>query len=98
MSMEYVRKTYGVPAKRGMWVEVYFQRHRCGWTLAKRGRITSASHHLHIDGGGPYHPTYGMVYLDREGGEILMDTRTPLVTPTCDPSPEVVTQAPAKEE
>lgn len=76
MSMQYVRDTYGVPAKRGRRVDVYFQRGNPPvWTLAASGRITSASHHLHVDGAGPYHPTYGLVYLDDNGG-VLLDTRS----------------------
>ena len=79
MSMAYVRKTYGVPAKRGMKVEVYYRRRLnrdqpVVWHLAKRGRITSATHHLFIDGGGPYHPRHGVVYLDGDGG-VLLDAR-----------------------
>jgi hypothetical protein len=38
MSMEYIRATYGVPAKRGM--EVVYR--------GVRGRIVSASHYVHV--------------------------------------------------
>jgi len=82
VSMEYIRNYYQVPAKRGMRVEVYFRRNGV-WTLAVRGRITSASHRLHVNGGGGYHPRYGIVYLG-DGGEVLCDTREPhamIVTP-----------------
>lgn len=84
MTMQYVRDTYRVPAKRGRCVRVYYRPHGWGrlpvgdprrWVLAKEGRITSASHHLHIDGGGPYHPRYGVVYLDDDGETVLLDTR-----------------------
>ena len=81
MSMKAVREYYGVPAKRGMWVEVYYLPLGWGrggadvWRLAKRGRITSATHSLFIDGGGPYHPRYGVVYFEKEGGAVLLDTR-----------------------
>ena len=91
MSMDYVRKTYGVPAKRGMHVNIY---HRpCGWgrlpkddpgrwALGFRGEILSADSHLYVRGmwngkivrRGPYHPTDGVVYFDREGCALL-DTR-----------------------
>ena len=71
--MAYIRTRYGVPAKRGMRVDAYY-RHGGAWHLALRGRITSASHRLHLNGGGPYHPTYGLVYLDDEGN-VLCDTR-----------------------
>jgi hypothetical protein len=80
MTMKYVRDTYGVPAKRGMLVEVYYQRRPWGegaavgdWLLAKRGRITSASSHIHVEG-VPYHPTDNVVYYG-DDGEVLMDTR-----------------------
>jgi len=71
--MAYIRKCYGVPARRGMRVDAYY-RHGGAWHLALRGRITSAGHRLHLDGGGPYHPTYGLVYLG-EDGSVLCDTR-----------------------
>lgn len=72
MSMEYVRKTYGVPAKRGMRVELYY-RWRGEWRLAGRGKITSASQYIYIDGIA-YHPRDGVVYLD-DSGNVLCDTR-----------------------
>ena len=72
MSMERIRRYYGVPAKRGMNVKFFDIK----WELLKDGKITSAtSDKLFIDGCGPYHPTYGMVYLDSEGN-ILLDTRS----------------------
>lgn len=82
MSMKYIRKTYNVPAKRGMRVEVYYHPRGWGrlpendpgrWKLAYRGRITSASNVLHIDG-VPFHPSYGIVYFDKDGS-VLLDTR-----------------------
>lgn len=43
MSMQYIRDAYGVPAKRGMKVEY------CGRdNIRRRGRITSASHYVHV--------------------------------------------------
>lgn len=79
MSMKYARDTYGVPAKRGMLVEVYYRRQPWGegapvgeWILAKRDRITSASHYIHV-GGIPFHPTNNVVYYG-DDGEVLMDT------------------------
>ena len=79
MSMQRIRDTYRVPAKRGMRVEVYSQCYdrtstRMRWELVLCGRITSASHHLHIDGGGPYHPRAVIVYFG-DNGEVLCDTR-----------------------
>ena len=41
MSMAYIRKAYGVPAKRGMWVK--YTNH-AGHVV--RGKIISATHHL----------------------------------------------------
>jgi hypothetical protein len=72
MSMAYIRKYYKVPAKRGMTVEAY-RKHHDGWQLAYRGRITSASCYVHIDG-MPFHPTWGLVYYDKDGS-VLCDTR-----------------------
>jgi len=82
MSMAWVRENYGVPAKRGMRVRVYFRPAGYGrlspndpgrWVLACEGKITSASHYLHVDG-LPFHPTDGVVYLG-EDGDVLLDTR-----------------------
>ena len=71
MSMKYVRDTYGVPAKRGMFVQV-FSGCRPDY-LVYEGRISSASHYIHVDG-MPFHPTDNVVYFDNEGN-ILHDTR-----------------------
>jgi len=88
MSMEYIRKTYGVPAKRGMIVDVYYRRwvppswaetNNTIWTIAlSQGRITSASNYIHVNG-IPFHPTYGVVYYG-DGGAVLLDTRKGRVT------------------
>ena len=73
MSMRYIRDMYKVPAKRGMLVHIYYK-YGDAWSLAKMGRITSATHLLFVDGGGPYHPTQGVVYFD-EDGKMICDTR-----------------------
>jgi hypothetical protein len=79
MSMKWIRDTYGVPAKRGMLVDIYYQMRMCSmeggsiWVLAKKGKITSASMYIHVDGVA-FHPTYGVVYFDKNG-EVLLDTR-----------------------
>lgn len=57
MSMEYVRRCYGVPAKRGMAVRVD----------GKRGIIVRASHYIHVRFDGqkrsvPCHPTWRVEY------------------------------------
>lgn len=57
MSMEYVRKTYGVPAKRGM--RVIIQKEDGTQQL---GRIMRATHHIYIKLDGEkkskvFHPT-----------------------------------------
>jgi hypothetical protein len=72
MTMQYVRDTYGVPAKRGRSVKVYY-RFLGAWKLAKAGRISSASSYIHVDG-APFHPTEGVVYFD-DAGAVLLDTR-----------------------
>ena len=80
--MEYIRRTYRVPAKRGRRVRVWYI-YRRQWRLALDGAITSARRggpYLFIDGAGPYHPTYGIEYL-RDDGSTLLDTRTPQETP-----------------
>lgn len=82
MSMQYVRDTYGVPAKRGRLVEIFYRYSRsrtysrAEWRLWCRGRITSATNVLYVSGGGPYHPTYGVVYLADDGETVLLDTRS----------------------
>jgi len=61
--MEYVRRVYGVPAKRGARVKYR------GEPRVKRGTITSANHgriFIRMDGdnhSGPYHPTWEIEYL-----------------------------------
>jgi hypothetical protein len=69
MSMSFVRRFYGVPAKRGRLVawQAGYNQHI--------GRITSApGQYLRISGRGPFHPTWGLVYLD-ETGNVMLDTR-----------------------
>ena len=63
MSMEYVRKTYGVPAKRGGRV-LYTGDH----SGARYGTITGASHRIRVRFDGfkfslPLHPTWMVEYL-----------------------------------
>lgn len=57
MSMEWIRRNYGVPAKRGGRVRFF----------GMLGTITSASHHLrvHLDDGRRVllHPTWRVEYL-----------------------------------
>lgn len=67
MTMEYIRRYYGVPAKRGG--RVRFK--------GRPGRIVSADEqYLNIqfddrdDVLGPYHPTWEMVYEDSKGSAI----------------------------
>lgn len=77
MSMKYVRDRYGVPAKRGRKVEIYYRRGG-RWQIAARGVITSASDYIHVrcgsSGGIPFHPARGVVYLN-DDGSVLLDTR-----------------------
>lgn len=56
MSMDYVRKTYGVPAKRGGLI-AYRTKYR-----TRMGRITKATHHIYVrfedaQFSVPIHPT-----------------------------------------
>ena len=69
MTMAWVRKTYGVPAKRGMHVRFYDD----DGSVRGEGRITSASNYLHVNG-CCYHPTWNVVYL-ADDGSILKDCR-----------------------
>lgn len=80
MTMQYIRDTYKVPAKRGGLVEIYYcisgykeKDSSNRWKLAFEGRISSASNYIHVNG-IPFHPTYGVVYLDNDRN-ILLDTR-----------------------
>lgn len=74
MSMEYIRDTYGVPAKRGMKIEAW-ERVGADWHLRAAGRISSAiGQYLRIDGNGLWHPTWGIVYFS-DDGEVLFDSR-----------------------
>lgn len=63
MSMEYIRKTYGVPAKRGMQVRwrVRSGEWQVGTIVGSRGSYLR----IRIDGFkyiGSYHPTYDLIY------------------------------------
>lgn len=65
MSLDYIRKTYGVPAKRGGRVEYTDPAGR-----KVLGTITSARDarlNIRMDGcthaGGPFHPTWNLRYL-----------------------------------
>lgn len=73
MSMKYIRKTYGVPAKRGMFVEIYSDLYRWRYQCVYRGYITSASNYIHVNG-IPFHPTKCVVYYD-DKGNVIKDTR-----------------------
>lgn len=64
MSAEYVRRYYGVPAKRGMLVEVD----------GRKGWITSFSHRIHVSFWDsqnkrpqPCHPTWRVTYFLDDG-------------------------------
>lgn len=67
MSMEYIRKTYHVPARRG--ARVRFQGRRVGRILSARG------HHLRVLWDGLprrkafIHPTWAIEYLPNRGGK-----------------------------
>ncbi len=63
MSLEYVRKYYGVPAKRGRRIEWYYK------GVMREGTITRATHNIFVRFDGakhsvPIHPTdSGLKYL-----------------------------------
>ena len=67
MTMEYIRKSYGVPAKRGARVEYRGDVNHAPW----QGTIVSADgHYLRIRRDGdtrtypvPFHPQWGLTYL-----------------------------------
>jgi len=60
-----LRKTYKVPAKRGMAVEID----------GKRYKVTSSDgQHLVVDGKHRFHPTADVVYFDKYDN-VLLDTR-----------------------
>lgn len=66
MSMEWVRSTYGVPAKRGGRVRLL---DGFGAAAGKEGTITSATNRINVrlddDGyASPFHPTWELEYLD----------------------------------
>lgn len=69
MSMDYIRRTYGVPAKRGMRVEYMSGRDlelMEGTIVGSRG----ARLRIRLDGAkvtGIYHPTYNLVYRTDAG-------------------------------
>lgn len=70
MTMERIRKAYGVPAKRGGRV-VYIEKHPSGKGERRTvGTITGARHGMYLrirlDGSNysqNYHPTYNIEYL-----------------------------------
>ena len=67
--MAYIRKRYGIPAKRGMTV-VYTHTNP-----PLRGRITSADRYVNVRFDGlshsvPLHPTWRILYLDDNGDTI----------------------------
>jgi len=68
MSMAFIRRHHGVPAKRGMRV-FYKHEGRYGTILSARGDYLR----IRLDGdkwAGNYHPTWKLDYLDRDGNVI----------------------------
>jgi hypothetical protein len=64
MSMDYIRRTYGVPAKRGGRVRYTGSKHadQLGTIVASRGCYLR----IRLDGkkhAGNYHPTWALEYL-----------------------------------
>lgn len=72
MSADYVRRTYGVPAKRGVRVE-HRRLHGSNLPVAK-GVIVSFSNHVHVrhdnmSTSTAYHPT-DLIYFDKDGTQL----------------------------
>lgn len=66
MSLDYIRKTYGVPAKRGEFVEYTDAQGK------KRSGVITGSNHsylrIKLDGdkhAGNYHPTWNLIFLGK---------------------------------
>jgi hypothetical protein len=71
MTMQYVRDTYGVPCKRGVYVRMWrelrpAQQDAPRWQADEPYRITGATHHVHA-GWHRYHPWHNLEYLDSDG-------------------------------
>jgi hypothetical protein len=66
MSMEYIRKTYGVPCRRGVSVRAWFGDVWRG-PMSSIRPIASASNHVHPKGGGTFHPLHRLEYIDADG-------------------------------
>lgn len=65
MSMQYIRRSRGVPAKRGMRI-FYRHKHRYGTIRS----ATAGYLRIQLDGdrfAGCYHPTWQLDYLDKKG-------------------------------
>jgi hypothetical protein len=73
MSMEYVCKTYGVPAKKGRVVTAWVMRGEEWWPVA-HGRVVKATAHLILKCGAVIHPTSDVTYYN-DDGSVLLDTR-----------------------
>lgn len=75
--MKRIRQRYGVPAKRGGRVRLYYPRGN-RWVEDGIYTITSAGSHLvALDAWGrrcSLHPTWGLVYL-KDDGSVLKDVR-----------------------
>jgi hypothetical protein len=64
MSMEYIRKTYGVPAKRGGRVNYMFKEIMGTITGSRGGHLL-----IKLDGHKrslPFHPVWQIAYLDQD--------------------------------
>ena len=70
MTMAYVRKTYGVPCKRGNQIRAWYGSRESGIRLASNfTKITSATHYVYT-ASSHYHPTHLVEYADAEGYRI----------------------------
>lgn len=70
MTMAYIRKTYGVPCKRGNQIRSWYGSRETGFRqFSHFGKITSASNHVHTRD-AQYHPTHLVEYADAQGYRI----------------------------
>ncbi len=70
MTMKHIRKTYGVPCRRGVKIRAWFGSVEEGFRLFSGfTKITSATEDL-VFGGVGHHPTNRIEYVDEDGYRI----------------------------
>jgi len=71
MSLKYIRDTYGVPARRGRFVEIRFPE----GNLYASGTIRGAVRGRLKIGKFNFHPTWNVIYFSEDRNSVEMDTR-----------------------